>query len=50
MGRIQVGTENSDSITLHYEDHGVGAPVVLIHAFPLSGKSWEKQMRALVDK
>jgi non-heme chloroperoxidase len=49
MGSIHVGTENSDSITLHYEDHGVGTPVVLIHAFPLSGQSWEKQIRALVD-
>jgi non-heme chloroperoxidase len=49
MGRIQVGTENSDSITLYYEDHGVGAPLVLIHGFPLSGKSWEKQIHALVD-
>ena len=44
MGRIHVGTENSTSITLHYEDHGIGAPVVLISAFPLTGQSWEKQL------
>jgi len=49
MGRIHVGTENSASITLHYEDHGIGAPVVLISAFPLTGQSWEKQLRALQD-
>jgi non-heme chloroperoxidase len=49
MGRIHVGIENSDSITLHYEDHGAGAPVVLIHGFPLSGQSWEKQIHALLD-
>ena len=49
MGYIQVGTENSDSITLHYEDHGVGAPLVLIHGFPLSAQSWEKQLLALLD-
>jgi non-heme chloroperoxidase len=49
VGQIPVGTENSDSITLHYEDHGAGAPVVLIHGYPLSSHSWEKQMRALLS-
>src|ERR1700732_2269443 len=45
---IRVGTENSEAIELFYEDHGSGAPVVLIHGFPLSGRSWEKQALALV--
>ncbi|MNR75553.1 Non-heme bromoperoxidase BPO-A2 [compost metagenome] len=49
MGRIEVGTENSTAITLYYEDHGDGRPVVLIHGFPLSGRSWEKQSLALLD-
>jgi non-heme chloroperoxidase len=49
VGSIPVGTENSDSISLHYEDHGAGAPVVLIHGYPLSSHSWEKQMRALLS-
>jgi non-heme chloroperoxidase len=49
MGRIQVGTENSAPIELYYEDHGEGSPVVLIHGWPLSGRSWEKQVPALVD-
>ncbi len=31
---------------LYYEDHGTGKPVVLIHGWPLSGASWEKQVAA----
>ena len=48
MGTITVGTENSTSIDLYYEDHGSGSPVVLIHGWPLSGASWEKQTAALL--
>lgn len=48
MSRIQVGTENSTPIELYYEDHGSGSPVVLIHGWPLSGASWEKQTAALL--
>lgn len=49
MPRITVGQENSGSIELHYEDHGTGKPVVLIHGWPLSGRSWEKQVPVLLD-
>ena len=45
---IQVGQENSTPIELYYEDHGSGSPVVLIHGWPLSGASWEKQVAALL--
>src|SRR5438105_13958676 len=48
MPYIKVGQENSGSIDLYYEDHGSGRPVVLVHGFPLSGRSWEKQRTALV--
>src|SRR5437762_12224378 len=48
MGMITVGKENSTSIDLYYEDHGTGIPVVLIHGWPLSGASWEKQTSALL--
>src|SRR5438128_9959040 len=48
MGTITVGKENSTSIDLYYEDHGSGSPVVLIHGWPLSGASWEKQTAALL--
>jgi non-heme chloroperoxidase len=49
MSVIAVGTENSTSIDLYYEDHGSGQPVVLIHGYPLSGASWAPQTRALLD-
>jgi non-heme chloroperoxidase len=48
MSRINVGTENSAAIEIHYEDHGSGEPVVLIHGYPLNGNSWERQERVLL--
>ena len=45
---IKVGQENSTPIELYYEDHGSGSAVVLIHGWPLSGASWEKQTAALL--
>jgi non-heme chloroperoxidase len=48
MSRIIVGTENGSPIEIHYEDHGSGQPVVLIHGYPLNGNSWERQERALL--
>lgn len=48
MATLEVGHENSAPIRLHYEDVGSGTPVVLIHGWPLSGRSWEKQVPALV--
>src|SRR6201998_3175236 len=49
MSYIDVGKENSTSIHLYYEDHGSGQPVVLIHGYPLSSSSWEKQIPVLLD-
>jgi pimeloyl-ACP methyl ester carboxylesterase len=49
MNYITVGKENSTNIDLYYEDHGTGKPVVLIHGWPLSGGSWEKQVPVLLD-
>ena len=48
MPYVNVGQENSGSIDLYYEDHGAGDPVVLIHGWPLSGRSWEKQVQELL--
>jgi non-heme chloroperoxidase len=48
MSTITVGLENSTRIELYYEDQGAGRPVVLIHGWPLSGASWEKQVVALL--
>ena len=49
MPLVTVGTENSGNIELYYEDHGSGQPVVLIHGYPLSGASWERQVPVLLD-
>ncbi len=48
MPYLNVGKENSTEIDLYYEDHGSGDPVVLIHGYPLSGASWEKQLPVLL--
>jgi non-heme chloroperoxidase len=48
MPYVTVGKENSSNIDLYYEDHGSGKPVVLIHGYPLSGASWEKQLGPLL--
>lgn len=48
MPYVTVGKENSGNIDLYYEDHGSGKPVVLIHGYPLSGASWEKQVPGLL--
>jgi len=49
MSYVDVGKENSAPIHLYYEDHGSGQPVVLIHGYPLSSASWEKQVPVLLD-
>jgi non-heme chloroperoxidase len=48
MATLTVGTENSTPIELYYEDHGAGKPVVLIHGWPLSSRTWEQQVPALI--
>ena len=49
MPYVNVGKENSTDIEIYYEDHGSGDAVVLIHGYPLSGASWEKQLPVLLD-
>jgi non-heme chloroperoxidase len=49
MSTVTVGRENSADIEIHYEDHGAGQPVVLIHGYPLSGRGWDKQVSALLE-
>ena len=49
MSRVKVGAENGADIEIYYEDHGQGQPVVLIHGYPLDGRSWERQHRMLLD-
>jgi non-heme chloroperoxidase len=48
MPAVTVATENSAPIEIHYEDHGSGKPILLIHGYPLDGNSWERQERVLL--
>src|SRR3954463_6182145 len=48
MPFVTVGTENGADIEIHYNDHGTGVPIVLIHGYPLNGNSWERQERPLL--
>ena len=48
MPMLKVNADAAHPVKIHYEDHGAGKPVVLIHGWPLSGRSWEAQVPALV--
>jgi len=41
--------QDNENVQLYYEDFGSGQPIVLIHGWPLSGKSWEMQIPVLLD-
>ncbi len=41
MSYVTVGQENSAAIKIYYEDHGQGAPVVLVPGYLLDGHSRE---------
>ncbi len=41
--------QTADKTALYYYDWGTGAPVVLIHGWPLTSASWESQARVLAD-
>ena len=49
MAYLRVSQEHSSSVDLYYEDVGSGTPVVLIHGWPSSGQSWEKQIPILLN-
>ncbi|GAC1436836.1 MAG: bromoperoxidase [Burkholderiaceae bacterium] len=48
MPKLKVGADAQNPVEIYYEDHGSGRPVVLIHGWPLSGRSWEAQVPALI--
>jgi len=48
MPVVRVGSQNGSGIDIYFEDHGSGPPVILIHGYPLDGRSWERQERALL--
>ena len=41
--------QNEKNYQLYYEDFGHGQPIILIHGWPLSGKSWEAQVPVLLE-
>jgi non-heme chloroperoxidase len=41
--------ETSDKTKLFYTDWGQGAPVILIHGWPVNSDMWEYQSQALID-
>jgi pimeloyl-ACP methyl ester carboxylesterase len=49
MGTITVGQENSAPVELYYEDHGRGPTVLLMHGWPVDSRSWEPQLKPLLD-
>jgi non-heme chloroperoxidase len=49
MPFVNVGQENTADISLYYEDHGSGPPVVLLSGWPLDSRSWEPQIHALLE-
>jgi non-heme chloroperoxidase len=42
-------TTSAAPAEIYYEDFGSGDPIVLIHGWPLSSRSWEPQVAALVN-
>lgn len=38
-----------EPVDIFYEDYGTGQPVILIHGWPLSRKSWEQQIWKIVE-
>jgi len=49
MAFIPAGEDNGTPVEIYYEDHGSGQPVVLIHGYPLDGRSWKNQQDALLE-
>ncbi len=44
---MKIRVNNAD---LAYDDHGMGQPVIFLHAFPLNRSMWEGQMVALLQE
>lgn len=38
-----------NNISLAYDDHGVGLPVIFLHAFPLNRHMWAGELQALLE-
>jgi non-heme chloroperoxidase len=50
MPYLEKTTAHKDTdVSIYFEDHGEGKPVILVHGWPLSDAMWEYQVPALVD-
>jgi pimeloyl-ACP methyl ester carboxylesterase len=49
MAMLTVGSEEGGRVELHFEDRGVGRPVVLIHGLLHDCRSRERQVPALLQ-
>ncbi len=49
MPIFKINSSDQNPVEIYYEDHGSGKPIVLIHGWPLSGRSWEAQVPALIE-
>lgn len=49
MPRLRVGVENDAPVLLHYQVLGEGRPVVLVPDWPMTARSWERQVAPLVE-
>ena len=49
MPYLPLIASNQPGLHLYYQDVGDGPPVVLIHGWPLSSRSWEAQVMPLVE-
>lgn len=50
MPHLIVGQENSQDIKIHFEDHGAGEIILMIHGYPFSGTAWEKEETVLLNE
>ena len=41
---------DNEDISIFYEDHGTGQPIILIHGWPLSHRAWEQQTWKIVKQ
>ena len=46
---IKTTAQKDNNVSIYYEDHGSGQPIVLVHGWPLSSAMWEYQVPVLVE-
>lgn len=49
MPYIELPRRSTSKLQLHYQDFGEGKPLIFIHGWPLSSRTWEAQVGSVVD-